>query len=94
MSKPLVQLSLRELEVLRWLKLGKTSWDISQILRISERTVNYHVGNIMQKLDVINRLQAVSAAVNIEFPEGTACSGCPGERPLKIKKQPSGSINE
>ncbi len=57
-------LSPRELEVLKWLKLGKTSWDISVILKISERTVNYHVNNIMRKLDVTSRLQAVSEAVN------------------------------
>jgi DNA-binding CsgD family transcriptional regulator len=55
-------LSPREREVLRWLKLGKTSWDISVILRISERTVNYHVANILRKLEVTNRLQAVSEA--------------------------------
>jgi DNA-binding CsgD family transcriptional regulator len=55
-------LSPRELEVLKWLKLGKTSWDISVILNISERTVNYHVNNIVQKLGVSSRLQAVSEA--------------------------------
>jgi DNA-binding CsgD family transcriptional regulator len=60
-------LSPRERQVLKWLSLGKTSWDISVILRISERTVNYHVSNIMKKLDVTNRLQAVSEAVNLEI---------------------------
>ncbi len=55
-------LSPREKEVLKWLKMGKTSWDIAQILRISERTVNYHVGNIMKKLGVVSRMQAVSVA--------------------------------
>ncbi len=60
-------LTPREVEVLRWLRSGKTSWDISVILRISERTVNYHVGNIMQKLDVTNRMQAVSEAANREL---------------------------
>jgi DNA-binding CsgD family transcriptional regulator len=62
-------LSPREREVLKWLKLGKTSWDISVILRISERTVNYHVNNIMKKFDVTNRLQAVSEAVNLEIED-------------------------
>jgi DNA-binding CsgD family transcriptional regulator len=62
-------LSPRELEVLKWLKLGKTSWDISVILKISERTVNYHVNNIMKKLDVTSRLQAVSEAVNKEIAD-------------------------
>jgi DNA-binding CsgD family transcriptional regulator len=59
-------LSPRELEVLDWLKRGKTSWDIAKILNISERTVNYHVNNIVQKLDVTNRLQAVFEASNLE----------------------------
>ena len=58
------RLSPREREVLRWLRCGKTSWAISLILRISERTVNYHVNNIMRKLDVSNRMQAVSVASN------------------------------
>jgi DNA-binding CsgD family transcriptional regulator len=50
----------REREVLEWLNRGKTSWDISVILNISERTVNYHVGNIMRKFGVSSRLLAVS----------------------------------
>jgi DNA-binding CsgD family transcriptional regulator len=54
--------SRREVEVLNWLKAGKTSWDISVIMKISERTVNYHVNNIMQKLNVTNRSQAVAEA--------------------------------
>jgi len=62
-------LSPREREVLKWLKCGKTSWAISVILRISERTVNYHVNNIMRKLNVINRIQAVSEAANNETGE-------------------------
>jgi DNA-binding CsgD family transcriptional regulator len=59
-------LSKREREVLGWLRMGKTSWDISVILRISERTVNYHVNNIIRKLGVVNRMQAVSMAANLD----------------------------
>ncbi len=62
-------LSPREREVLKWVKRGKTSWDISVILRISERTVNYHVSNIMRKLDVTNRQQAVSEAAKYDIGE-------------------------
>lgn len=62
-----VSLSRREVEVLNLLKIGKTSWDISRILGISERTVNYHIGNIMRKLDAINRIQAVCEAVNLDL---------------------------
>ncbi|MDA8106228.1 MAG: helix-turn-helix transcriptional regulator [Nitrospiraceae bacterium] len=62
-------LSTREKEVLGWLRMGKTSWDISVILRISERTVNYHVNNIMRKLGVVNRMHAVSMAANLDAGE-------------------------
>lgn len=60
-----IVLSNREKEVLNWLKQGKSSWEISVILRISERTVNYHVYNIMQKLDVVNRPQALAVATRM-----------------------------
>jgi len=55
-------ISAREKEVLTWLKEGKSSWDVSIILNISERTVNFHVGNIMQKLGAVSRLHAVAIA--------------------------------
>ncbi len=47
---------------MNWLKQGKTSADIALILGISERTVNFHVHNIMHKLDVVNRSQALVQA--------------------------------
>ena len=58
-------LSTREMEVLDWLKQGKSSWDISVILDISERTVNFHVYNIMRKLGATNRPQAVAVAARL-----------------------------
>ncbi len=62
----LQSLSPREREVLKWLRSGKTSWAISVILQISERTVNYHVNNIMRKLNVFCRMQEISLAANKE----------------------------
>jgi DNA-binding NarL/FixJ family response regulator len=56
-------LSPREKEVLKWLIEGKSSWDISSILHISKNTVNFHIKNLFQKLDVVNRTQAVSEAL-------------------------------
>lgn len=56
-------LSKREQEVLTWSKRGKSSWEISAILNISERTVNFHVNNIMQKLNAVSRIQAVAVAI-------------------------------
>jgi len=58
-----IVLSQREREVLNWVQQGKSSWDISVILRISERTVNFHIYNIMHKLCVVNRSQMVAVAV-------------------------------
>lgn len=56
-------LSPRELSVLNWIKNGKTNWEISRILGLSERTVRFHVENIFAKLDVSSRTHAVALAV-------------------------------
>jgi len=58
-------LSLREQEVLKWTSVGKSSWEISRILRITERTVNFHIHNILGKLDAVNRVQAVAVALKL-----------------------------
>lgn len=56
-------LSKREKETLRWLAEGKSNWEISAILKISERTVRFHINNIMRKLDAVNRTHAVAIAL-------------------------------
>ena len=61
--KKMPDLSLREIEILNWLKLGKTNGDISIILKVSERTVKFHVRNITKKLNATNRVQAVAVAI-------------------------------
>jgi DNA-binding CsgD family transcriptional regulator len=60
-----ILLSTREKEVLEWLKQGKSSWDMSVILGISERTVNFHVHNIMRKLNATNRPQIIAVAAGL-----------------------------
>lgn len=55
-------LTEREKECLRWVADGKTSWEISLLMRTSERTVNFHLNNAMQKLDTRNRQHAVAKA--------------------------------
>lgn len=62
-------LSLREREVLKWLSCGKSTWDISIILGISERTVNFHTSNIMQKLNTVSRTHAVAVALELGLIE-------------------------
>lgn len=56
-------LTNREVEVLNWLKEGKTSWEISRILKISQRCVNFHIDNAKSKLNSANRTQAVAVAL-------------------------------
>lgn len=52
-------LSMREVECLRWIREGKTNWEISQILSISEKTVEFHTANLMRSLKANSRLAAV-----------------------------------
>ncbi len=58
-----VELTQREQECLLWVTEGKTTWETSQILNISERTVTFHLHNASEKMGVVNRQQAVARAV-------------------------------
>ncbi len=60
-----VPLTAREKEVLSWKKEGLTSWEISQALKISERTVWFHLRNTMCKLGARNSAQAVATALSL-----------------------------
>jgi len=65
-STPAQQITVREREVLHWLKTGKTNWEIAQILSISPLTVKNHVQNILRKLNVQNRSHAAVKAGRLE----------------------------
>lgn len=56
-------ISERERECLQWAAMGKTSWEISQILGVTESTIIYHLRNATRKLDAANRLHAVAKAL-------------------------------
>ncbi|WP_088289424.1 response regulator transcription factor [Kineosporia sp. A_224] len=56
------RLTERELEVLRMLAQGMSNRTIGGKLFISETTVKFHVGNLMRKLEVSRRAEAVYAA--------------------------------
>jgi transcriptional regulator EpsA len=60
-------LSKREIQVLHWVKNGKTNQEIGQILGISPPTVKNHVQNIMRKLNVNNRAQAVGKGATLRL---------------------------
>jgi len=65
-----IVLSSRETETLKWTAEGKTAWEISQILRISENTVAFHLKNAIAKLDSRTKAQAVAraTALGLLFP--------------------------
>lgn len=58
-------LSRKQCEILQWVHLGKTNWEISKILDISEDTVKYHINQAMTKLDAKTRAQAIGRALEI-----------------------------
>ena len=67
-------LSLREIQVLQWVKNGKTNEEIGQILGISPPTVKNHMQKILRKLNVSNRAQAVGKGVALRLlPPGDSC---------------------
>ena len=59
-------LTLREREVFELLVLNKSTKEISDYLGISEKTVRNHVSNVMQKLSVKGRAQAVVELIRLE----------------------------
>ena len=56
-------LSERELEVLRLMAVGRSNKEIAEALSLALGTVKYHVNNILGKLSVEDRTQAVIAAL-------------------------------
>lgn len=65
-------LTLREHEVLRLLAQGKTDREIANALFVSRRTVNSHVANILSKLAVQSRRDAVARARELVLLPDTA----------------------
>jgi len=63
------QLSAREAEVLRWLRQGKSAWEVAQILGRSEHTVKNQMRNLYEKLGASNRVQALQRASRLALPE-------------------------
>jgi transcriptional regulator EpsA len=57
----------REQEILRWIYLGKSNFEIGTILAISPLTVKNHVQKILRKLNVVNRAQAVGKALDLRI---------------------------
>jgi DNA-binding NarL/FixJ family response regulator len=71
---PLATLTAREVEVLRLLASGGSNADIGDQLALSEATVKTHVGRVLGKLGVRDRVQAVIFA----YESGLVVPGAPG----------------
>ena len=61
------KITTREQEILKWVYLGKSNFEIGSILDISPLTVKNHVQKILRKLDVVNRAQAVGKAMDLRI---------------------------
>ena len=61
---PAVKLTCRERDSLAFVADGKTDWEISVILGVSEATARFHVDNARRKLGAVSRAQAVARMVN------------------------------
>ena len=66
---PAPKLTDREMEVLRLVARGMNNRDIAKELFISENTVKNHVRNILEKLQIHSRMEAVMIAVREKLIE-------------------------
>jgi DNA-binding CsgD family transcriptional regulator len=57
----------REIEILQWVRDGKSNHEIGDILAISPLTVKNHVQKILKKLKVQNRAQAVARGISLQL---------------------------
>ena len=60
-------LTVRELDILKWIYLGKSNFEIGAILKISPLTVKNHVQKILRKLNVVNRTQAIGRSLELRI---------------------------
>jgi len=71
-DRPVTVLSDREIEIIRLLAEGLSNKSISERLSLSGNTIKYHLKNILRKLNVQNRTEAVMYAIRnnlIENPK-------------------------
>ena len=74
-----VKLTKREVEVLTLVIEGKSSKEVAELLYVSKRTVDFHLANIYEKLQVSNRVQA--------FRRATSLGLLPTEKPAEAENE-------
>ena len=60
-----IKLTKREIEVLTLVIEGRSSKEVADMLYVSKRTVDFHLANIYDKLQVNNRVQAFRRAARL-----------------------------
>ncbi|WP_438864406.1 autoinducer binding domain-containing protein [Neptunicella sp.] len=65
---PDINLTKREIEILKWCSDGKTSEEIAMILNVKKRTISFHIANAINKLNVNNKTSAAVRAVQLKIP--------------------------
>jgi DNA-binding CsgD family transcriptional regulator len=64
-NQSLPKISGREISCLKWAARGKTASEISTLIGVSEATVVFHLNNLMKKLRVNNRTQAIAVGISM-----------------------------
>ena len=62
-----IVLNKREVECLRWAAAGKTNEEIATIIGLKRTTIRFHIRAAAQKLDAVNRDQALFKAAQLGF---------------------------
>jgi DNA-binding CsgD family transcriptional regulator len=65
--RPIIQtLTDRQLECLKWVSVGKTDFEIGEVLGLSEATINRHIERAKARLGVRSRAQAIAALIEAD----------------------------
>ena len=59
------KLTRREIEILTLIVEGHSSKKVAELLYVSKRTVDFHLDNVYEKLQVSNRMQALQRATRL-----------------------------
>ena len=76
-------LSPRELEMLRYIARGMSKKEIAGAVHISVKTVDKHCANLMDKLDIHDRVELTRFAIREEAEVSTSLD--PGAHPAPIQ---------
>ena len=68
-----IHLTKREVEVLGLVVEGKSSKEVARELDVSKRTVDFHLANTYEKLEVSNRMQAFRRATDLGLIPSKIC---------------------